>query len=78
MSGGDAAPPNAGPPSVVMHEGNGGEYRKSFHGFPRGTAQLVSSPASFIMQPMQIDTWNRVRFSSLRAWRTLLFCPAAQ
>eukprot|EP00729_Bicosta_minor_P020806 gene20806-29954_t len=56
---GDAAPPNAGPPSVVMHEGNGGEYRKSFHGFPRGTAQLVSSPASFIMQPMQIDTWNR-------------------
>ena len=48
-----------GPASVVLHEGNGGEYRQSFHGYPTGFAQLVESPEQFVMQPMQIDTWNR-------------------
>ena len=38
---------------------NGGEYRKSFHGYPPGTAQLIDSPHSFVITPMQIDTWNR-------------------
>ena len=38
---------------------NGGEYRKSFHGYPPGTAQLINSPHSFVVTPMQIDTWNR-------------------
>jgi hypothetical protein len=38
---------------------NGGEYRKSFHGFPPGTAVLIDSPDSFVATPMQIDTWNR-------------------
>jgi len=38
---------------------NGGEYRKSFHGYPSGTAQLIFSPHSFTITPMQIDIWNR-------------------
>lgn len=48
-----------GPASTTFHEGNGGEFRKSYHGYSRGHAQLVESPASFHFQPMQIDTWNR-------------------
>lgn len=48
-----------GPASCVLHEGNGGEFRKSFHGYPKGFAQLVDSPEEFVLQPMQIDTWNR-------------------
>ena len=38
---------------------NGGEYRKSFHGYPPGNAQLLDSPQAFTITPMQIDTWNR-------------------
>lgn len=48
-----------GPASTTFHEGNGGEYRKSYHGYPKGHAQLVESPTSFHFEPMQIDTWNR-------------------
>ena len=33
--------------------------RKSFHGYPPGMAQLVDSPTTFNIQPMQIDTKNR-------------------
>jgi hypothetical protein len=57
----DTRPPalRTGPPSVALHEGNGGEFRQSFHGFPLGFAQFVQSPTSFQLQPMQIDTWNR-------------------
>ena len=33
--------------------------RKSFHGYPPGMAQLIDSPTSFHIQPMQIDTKNR-------------------
>merc|ERR1711871_1687971 len=39
--------------------GNGGEYRKSFHGYSPGYAQLIDSPQSIYITPMQIDTWNR-------------------
>ena len=42
-----------------MYVGNGGEYRKSFHGYPKGYAQLLQSPEVFSITPMQIDTWNR-------------------
>lgn len=45
--------------SALLHEGNGGEFRLSYHGFPKGFAQFVDSPATFVMSPMQIDTWNR-------------------
>ena len=34
-------------------------HRKSYHGYPSGMAQLLDSPASFHIQPMQIDTKNR-------------------
>ena len=44
---------------------NGGEYRKSFHGYPPGTAQLLHSPTEFTITPMQIDTWNR---DKMPAW----------
>lgn len=33
--------------------------RKSFHGYPKGMAQLIDSPTEFHIQPMQIDTKNR-------------------
>ncbi|CAB9518140.1 expressed unknown protein [Seminavis robusta] len=38
---------------------NGGEVRKSFHGYPPGFAQLIASPKAIQITPMQIDTWNR-------------------
>ena len=40
-------------------EGNGGEFRSSYHGYPQGYAQLIQSPDYFYVNPMQIDTWNR-------------------
>jgi hypothetical protein len=47
------------PHSQFISEGNGGEMRKSYHGYPRGYAQLIQSPDTFTPVPMQIDTWNR-------------------
>jgi len=38
---------------------NGGEVRKSFHGYAPGFAQIIQSPKTFQITPMQIDTWNR-------------------
>jgi hypothetical protein len=55
----DPRPASAIPTSQVFSEGNGGEYRKSFHGYPKGYAQLIDSPTAWRIQPMQIDTWNR-------------------
>ena len=34
--------------------------RKSFHGYPQGFAQLLESPTTWHITPMQIDTRNRV------------------
>jgi len=45
--------------SWFISEGNGGESRKSFHGYPQGFAQLLESPTSWHITPMQIDTRNR-------------------
>ena len=45
--------------SQFFSEGNGGESRASFHGYPNNYAQLVYSPMTFRIQPMQIDTRNR-------------------
>lgn len=50
---------NGIPTSLFFSEGNGGESRQSFHGYPRNTAQLLHSPYYFRIQPMQIDTRNR-------------------
>eukprot|EP00005_Dracoamoeba_jomungandri_P011599 CAMPEP_0174265228 /NCGR_PEP_ID=MMETSP0439-20130205/25700_1 /TAXON_ID=0 /ORGANISM="Stereomyxa ramosa, Strain Chinc5" /LENGTH=693 /DNA_ID=CAMNT_0015351583 /DNA_START=91 /DNA_END=2172 /DNA_ORIENTATION=+ len=47
------------PTGQFFSEGNGGEFRKSFHGYPKGFAQLIQSPTEFHIQPMQIDTHNR-------------------
>lgn len=47
------------PASSWFSEGNGGESRKSFHGYPRGCAQLVDSPTTWHVNPMQVDTRNR-------------------
>jgi hypothetical protein len=47
------------PTNAGLHEGNGGEYRKSFHGFSPGIAYLIDSPERIHVLPMQIDTWNR-------------------
>eukprot|EP00978_Attheya_sp_CCMP212_P008412 scaffold19815_cov58-Attheya_sp.AAC.3 len=40
-------------------EGNGGEMRMSYHGYPKNYAQVIESPDTFHIIPMQIDTWNR-------------------
>lgn len=47
------------PHSQFISEANGGEMRKSYHGYPKGYAQLIQSPDTFNPVPMQIDTWNR-------------------
>ena len=46
-------------PNWGYRTGNGGEYRKSFHSYPAPYAQLIESPVSWRIQPMQIDTKNR-------------------
>lgn len=45
--------------SQFFSEGNGGESRGSFHGYPNNYAQFIYSPMFFRIQPMQIDTRNR-------------------
>ena len=58
----DTAPPvpsQEGANSIVFKENPGGEFRKSYHGYPAGYAQLVWSPSSWVVEPMQIDTHNR-------------------
>jgi len=47
------------PTSQQFSEGNGGEARKSFHGYPDGFAQLVDSPVNVSVFVMSIDTRNR-------------------
>ena len=47
------------PASQMFSEGNGGESRKSFHGYPAGFAQLLESPTTWHITPIQIDTRNR-------------------
>jgi len=47
------------PTSAHLAAGNGGEYRKSYHGFAAPTAYVIDSPQTMHVTPMQIDTWNR-------------------
>jgi len=47
------------PTNQMFSEGNGGESRRSFHGYPDGFAQLIESPQIWHITPMQIDTRNR-------------------
>ena len=46
-------------PLTVFKENPGGEFRKSYHGYPSGYAQLIHSPSEWVVEPMQIDTHNR-------------------
>ncbi|CAB9523806.1 Stress up-regulated Nod 19 [Seminavis robusta] len=47
------------PSKQSFFEGNGAEMRLSYHGYPKGYAQLVHNPDSWSIYVMQIDTWNR-------------------
>lgn len=47
------------PTGQMFSEGNGGESRKSFHGYPNAFAQLIESPQTWHITPMQVDTRNR-------------------
>ena len=47
------------PTNLVFKENPGGEFRKSYHGYPSGYAQLIHSPSKWLVEPMQIDTHNR-------------------
>jgi hypothetical protein len=49
------------PTSLWCGYSNGGEFRKSYHALPPPFVQVIESPHSFDMTPMQIDTWNRYR-----------------
>lgn len=51
--------PNEVPQVHMFSEGNGGEMRLSYHGYPKGYAQIIESPDTYMIAPMQIDTWNR-------------------
>lgn len=55
----DHNPGSAIPNSQAFFAQNGGEARGSFKGFAPGYARPIMSPASFSIQVMQIDTWNR-------------------
>jgi len=47
------------PTNIVFKENPGGEFRKSYHGYPSGYGQFIYSPTRWIVEPMQIDTHNR-------------------
>eukprot|EP01051_Picozoa_sp_SAG22_P007668 SAG22_NODE_548_length_9247_cov_14.468080_1_plen_205_part_10 len=47
------------PTHALFDDGNGGEYRKTYHGYAPPFAQLVDSPTTISGSAMQIDTWNR-------------------
>jgi hypothetical protein len=51
------------PTSMVFGYSNGGEYRKTYHGLVPPFAQLVDSPTTVHITPMQIDTWNRAEMN---------------
>ena len=51
--------PSLPPLFQVFKENPGGEFRKSYHGYPSGYAQLIHSPSQWVVEPMQIDTHNR-------------------
>ena len=46
--------PRGLPTSAHLAAGNGGEYRKSYHGFASSTAYVIDSPQSLMVVPMQV------------------------
>jgi len=61
----DLEPPSSMPTRQAFGAANGGEVRKSFHGYAPGFAQVIESPRKFQITPMQIDTWNREKMANL-------------
>jgi hypothetical protein len=47
-------PKSLPPSSIVFKENPGGEYRKSYHGYPAGYAQLIYSPNSGLWSPCRL------------------------
>ncbi len=45
--------------TLWFKENPGGEFRKSYHGYPSGYGQFLYSPSQWIVEPMQVDTHNR-------------------
>jgi len=62
-----ARPRNAGNKGAALRaedrqtfsNANGGEFRKTYHGYAPGYAIVVDSPTALQVSPMAIDTWNR-------------------
>ena len=50
-------------------EANGGEMRMSYHGYPKGYAQVIESPNEFQVTPMQVRClsiiWNTPEVANL-------------
>ena len=46
----DSNPTSRIPVSTVFATGNGGEFRKSYHGYPEGYAQLLYSPTHWVVE----------------------------
>ena len=59
QSGTEARSTTTLPSHQSFQSANGGEFRKSYHGFAPGYALVVDSPTQFQITPMQIDTWHR-------------------
>eukprot|EP00657_Telonema_sp_P-1_P005811 TRINITY_DN23513_c0_g1_i1.p1 TRINITY_DN23513_c0_g1~~TRINITY_DN23513_c0_g1_i1.p1 ORF type:complete len:262 (-),score=54.98 TRINITY_DN23513_c0_g1_i1:185-970(-) len=59
----ELVPGNDMPTSTAFGGANGGEYRKSYHGYAPGYVQLIEPPTQMQITPMQIDTWNRDHMS---------------
>ena len=54
--------PNSSIPTIVdFDEANGGEWRKSFHGYPHGYAQMVENPIGFRSVKDRVRVRVRVR-----------------
>jgi hypothetical protein len=53
------------PTKSSLGAGNGGEYRKSFHGYAPSYGQVIGSPHTFQLTPMQIDTFHREKMDCL-------------
>ena len=66
------------PTNIVFKENPGGEFRKSYHGYPSGYAQLIHSPTQWVVEPMQIDTHNRAYNISDPVGLKPSFLPAIQ
>ena len=60
------------------HAFNTPHVSQSYHGYSNGHAQLVESPASFHLQPMQIDTWNRTNVNASTGGPGRVFVPGIQ